>query len=208
MVALSWQRVRLSACILFTVLLAQVALAAPADDFVTTWKTNNPGTSNSTSITVPMMGGPYDVDWDNDGIFDQFGITDAVTHDFGVAGTYTIRIFGSYDSIRFNNGGDKEKILSLDQWGTGSWTSMERAFSGAVNLLIPATDTPDFSAVTDMSQMFYYATSANPDTSGWDTSSVTDYVRDVLNHATSANPDTSSWDTSSVIHMSGLRCSA
>ena len=93
--------VRLSTCFLLTFLLAQVALAAPTDDFVTTWKTDNPGTSNSTSITVPMIGGPYDVDWDNDGVFDQFGITDSVTHDFGVAGTYTIRIFGSYDSIRF-----------------------------------------------------------------------------------------------------------
>jgi hypothetical protein len=86
-------------------------VAAPTDDFVTTWKTDNPGTSNSTSITVPMIGGPYDVDWDNDGFFDQFGITDAVTHDFGVAGTYTIRIFGSYESIRFDYRGDKEKIL-------------------------------------------------------------------------------------------------
>ena len=119
-------------------------VAAPTDDFVTTWKTDNPGTSNPTSITVPMMGGPYDADWDNDGVFDQFGITDAVTHDFGVAGTYTIRIFGSYDSIRFADGGDKDKILSLDQWGTGSWSSMESAFRGVVNLLVPATDTPDF----------------------------------------------------------------
>ena len=178
-------------------------LAAPTDDFVTTWKTDNPGTSNPTSITVPMMGGPYDADWDNDGVFDQFGITDAVTHDFGVAGTYTIRIFGSYDSIHFADGGDKEKILSLDQWGTGSWTSMESAFRGAMNLLVPATDTPDFSVVTDMSRMFYKATSANPDTSGWDTSSVTNMHWMFLN-ATSADPDTSDWNTSVVTDMSWM----
>ena len=151
-------------------------VAAPTDDFVTTWKTDNYGTSNSTSITVPMIGGPYDVDWDNDGVFDQFGITDTVTHDFGVAGTYTIRIFGSYDSIRFEYDYyfyDAEKLLSLDQWGTASWTSMGKAFSEAVNLLVPATDTPDFSAVTDMSYMFNNAYDANPDASGWNTSSVT-----------------------------------
>ncbi len=171
--------IRLSTCILFTLLLAQVALAAPADDFVTTWKTDEPGISNSTSIVVPMLGGPYSVDWNNDGIFDQFGITDAVTHDFGVAGTYTIRIFGSYRSIYFNNSGDEEKILSLDQWGTGSWTDMEGAFNGAVKLLIPAIDTPDFSAVTNMSNMFTYCTLANPDTSGWDTSSVTNMSSNV-----------------------------
>ena len=196
-------RIRLSTCVLFTFLLAQVALAAPADDFVTTWKTDNPGTSNSTSITVPMIGGLYDVDWDNDGVFDQFDVTDSITHNFGVAGTYTIRIFGSYRSIYFNNRGDEEKILSLDQWGTGSWTDMEGAFNGAVNLLIPAIDTPDFSAVTNMSYMFMYATSANPDTSGWDISLVTN-MRAMFLNATSANPDTSSWDTSSVTDMSQM----
>jgi len=171
--------------------------AAPTDDFITTWKTDNPGTSNSTSITVPMIGGPYDVDWNNDGVFDQFGISNSVTHDYGVAGTYTIRIFGSYDSIRFADGGDKGKILSLDQWGTGSWTSMESAFHGVVNLLVPAADTPDFSVVTDMSRMFYYATSANPDTSGWDTSAVTDMV-EMFRNAFSFDQDLGSWNVSSL----------
>ncbi len=136
-------------------LVARTAHAGTTDDFVTTWKTDNPGTSNSTSITVPMVGGLYDVDWDNDEIFDEFGLTGSVTHDYGVTGTVTIRIQGSYDSISFNDGGDKAKILSIDQWGTQSWTSMNSAFYGAVNLQVPATDTPDFSAVTDMERMFF-----------------------------------------------------
>ena len=89
------------------------AQAALSDHFVTTWKTDNPGASNDTSITVPMVGGPYDVDWDNDGTFDEFWLTGPVTHDFGVAGTYTIRIKGSYSYISFSNGGDKDKIVSL-----------------------------------------------------------------------------------------------
>ena len=51
--------------------------------FVTTWKTDNPGTSSDTSITIPTFGSGYnyDVDWDNDGIFDEFGIMGNVTHD-------------------------------------------------------------------------------------------------------------------------------
>lgn len=162
-------------CVAFFFLLGtQTALAATADDFVTTWQTDNPGTSNNTSITVPMIGGPYDVDWDNDETFDETGLTGAVTHDFLVSGTYTIRIRGTYDSIAFVNGGDKDKILSLDQWGTNSWTSMNSAFAGAINLQVPATDTPDFSAVTDMSGMFDGAVSANPDASGWDVSALAD----------------------------------
>ena len=98
-----------------------------------------------------MVGGPYDVDWNNDEVFDEFDQTGPVTHDFLIADTYTIRIRGVYDSIRFNYAGDRRKILSLDQWGTNQWTTMANAFYGAVNLQVLATDTPDFSAVTDMS---------------------------------------------------------
>ncbi len=68
--------------------------AAASDHFVSTWKTDNAGTSGSTSITIPTAGAGYnyDVDWNNDGTFDEFGLTGSVTHNFGVAGTYTIRI--------------------------------------------------------------------------------------------------------------------
>ncbi len=61
-------------------------------------------------------------------------------------------------------------------WISGAQTNghtMANAFYGAENLQVLATDTPDFSAVTDMGWMFHSATAANPDTSGWDTSAVT-----------------------------------
>ena len=177
---------------MFALSAVQTILAAPADDFVTTWKTDNSGASNSTSITIPTTetGYNYDVDWDNDGIFDELGLSGDVTHDFGVAGTYTIRIQGAFPRIYFRYPNDSDKILFVDQWGTGKWTSMSGAFSSTSNLTIPATDTPDFSAVTDMSGMFNGAISANPDTSIWDVSSVTN-MSGMFNGAISANPDTS-----------------
>ena len=184
-------------------LFLNIALAASTDHFVTTWKTDNPGTSNSTSITVPMVGGPYDVDWDNDGVFEEIGLTDSATHDFGIAGTYIIRIRGNYDSIRINYDGDRKKIVSLNQWGTQSWNSMESAFRGANYLTTPANDTPNFSSVTSMSGMFSATYYANPDTSGWDTSAVTNMSGMFLN-AISANPDTSSWNTTAVTDMSSM----
>jgi uncharacterized repeat protein (TIGR01451 family) len=188
--------------LIFTVgvLMAGAALAAPTDDFVTTWKTDNPGTSGPTEITIPMVGGPYDVDWDNDGIFDDFDLNGSVTHDFTTAGTYTVRIRGLYSSIRFAGVGDAGKILSIDQWGTGVWQTMERAFQGAVNLQIPATDTPDFSAVTSMAFMFDQASAADPDTSDWDTANVTSMAF-MFNFASSANPDTGAWNTAAVTDM-------
>ncbi len=181
----------------------EVVWATPQDHFVTTWKTDNPGSSSTTSITVPMVGGPYDVDWDNDGIFDQFGLFGSVTHDYEVAGINTIRIKGSFDTILFSTGVDKQKIISLDQWGTQLWTTMQGAFWGTTNLFFTAVDTPDFSAVTDMSNMFEGAVNANPNTSNWNTQAVKS-MAGMFSGAISANPDTSKWNTAEVENMSWM----
>lgn len=80
-------------------------LAYNSDEFVTTWKTNNTGTSNSTSITIPTNTAEwtynYDVDWTCDGTFDDFGITGNITHDYGTAGTYNVCIRGTFPQIYF-----------------------------------------------------------------------------------------------------------
>ncbi|MCF8244247.1 MAG: hypothetical protein K9J46_03750 [Saprospiraceae bacterium] len=57
------------------------------------------------------------MDWDGDGTFDELGITGNATHAFTNAGTHTIRIRGTFPRIYFNNGGDKSKIKSINQWG-------------------------------------------------------------------------------------------
>ncbi len=174
-----------------------------AQSFITTWKTDNPGTSNNTSITIPTYSGEtynYDVDWDNDGIFDEFGITGDVTHNFGTVGTYTIRIRGQFPRIYFYYNGDRDKILSVNQWGNIQWTSMKRAFAGCSNLIISATDDPDLSSVTDMSEMFDNASSFNQPIGTWDVSNVTD-MSYLFSGATSFNQDISNWDTSSVTNM-------
>lgn len=120
-----------------------------------------------------MVGGPYDVDWNNDGVFDTLGQFDVVTHDYGVEGPVTIRIRGSYDSIQFNNGADKNKILSIVQWGKQTWTTMRTAFMGASNLQVPAADIPDFSALTSMYKMFNGASDFDGDLGAWDVTSLT-----------------------------------
>jgi surface protein len=54
-----------------------------------------------------------------------------------------------------------------------------------------------------MQSMFRGATSANPDTSNWDVSNVTDMNQMFLN-APSANPDVSNWDVSNVTDMDSM----
>ena len=139
-----------------TILLITCCANSMSAQFITTWQTDNPGTSSNTSITIPTtgIGYNYDVDWDNDGIFDEIGLTGSVTHDFGATGTYSITIRGDFPRIYFNNGGDKQKILAVEQWGNNIWTSMDRAFRGCSNLVNNATDSPDLSLVTSTAYMF------------------------------------------------------
>ncbi len=173
--------------------------------FVTTWKTDNPGSSSSTSITIPTTGTgySYDVDWNNDNVFDEFGLTGDATHDFGTTGTYTIRIRGDFPRIYFNNGGDRQKILSVEQWGSNVWSSMQNAFYGATNLTINATDAPVLSTATSLRAMFRDARSMNSAIGHWDTSNITNML-DMFNGATAFDQNISNWDTSKVFTMQGM----
>jgi hypothetical protein len=89
-----------------------VNVVASSSDFVTTWKTNNlsTGSSNNTSITIPTSSEyiySYQVDWNNDGDYTDANeivpYTGPATHNFGTAGTYTIRIRGTFPAIYFND---------------------------------------------------------------------------------------------------------
>ncbi|MEQ1746989.1 MAG: BspA family leucine-rich repeat surface protein [Saprospiraceae bacterium] len=179
----------------------------PTDAFITTWKTDNPGTSNSTSITIPTTGGGYnyEVDWNNDGTYDQSGINGSVTHDFGAAGTYTIRIRGSFPQIYFNNDGDRQKLLDISQWGSIAWASMFCAFWGCSNLNITATDLPNLSGVTNMSTMFRGCTALNGPTNigSWNTATVTG-MSAVFAEASAFNQPIGNWSTAAVTDMAGM----
>ncbi|WP_242202077.1 BspA family leucine-rich repeat surface protein [Aestuariivivens insulae] len=177
-------------------------------EFITTWKTDNPGVSNSTSITIPTTGAGYnyEVDWTYDGMtfnVEDTGVTGNITHDYMAPGTYTVAIRGVFPRIYFNCGGDKEKIMSIEQWGTIAWTSMADAFACCENLTYNATDAPNLSGVTDMSYMFNYCIVFNGDLSSWDVSNVTN-MANLFNDANSFNGDISTWDVSNVTDMRGM----
>ncbi|WP_452232115.1 BspA family leucine-rich repeat surface protein [Lacinutrix sp. MEBiC02595] len=170
--------------------------------FITTWTTSGLG---DYSITIPTIGTGYnyDVDWDNDGVFDAIGVTGDVTHDYGVAGEFIVTIRGDFPRIYFNNTGDRNRILAVEQWGAGSWTSMEKAFSGCSILRINALDNPDLRYVTNMDWMFFNATSFNQDISTWDVSNVTNMAY-MFQGARSFNQDISAWDVRNVTTMMSM----
>ena len=178
----------------------------PSADFVTTWDTTLMRLPpDDSEVTIPISDDPsltykYDVDWDNDGVFDQLGLTRSVTRDYGTRGTYTIRIRGKFPHFNCKNQGGCVKLASVDQWGDIEWESMREMFYGARNVRINATDTPDLSRVTDMSGMFADAARFNDDISAWDVSNVTD-MSGMFYGATSYDKPLDSWDTSNVTTM-------
>ena len=183
-------------------LITDLAGQAP---FITTWKTDNSGTSCSSCITIPTIGTGYnyEVDWNNDGVYDQMGITGDVTHDFGTPGTYTIRIRGAFPRIYFYNSGEHLKITSINQWGDIVWTSMEKAFHTCIHLGYSATDNPNLTAVNDLSGMFRECATFNGNIGAWNTASVTN-MSYMFASANSFNQDIGNWNTSSVSTMEGM----
>ena len=207
--------------------------------FVSTWKTDNlsSGSSTATQVKLPLVStGSYNfvVEW-GDGT--QSTITSwsqpQTTKTYNVAGTYTITIKGRCKGWRFNNTGDRSKILSVQQWGTSLkfGTTEGNYFLGCNNLnLSSVTDTPVLtgvlnmskcfnacsalttinkigewacSNVTNMSGMFQSATNFNQDIGSWNVSNVTN-MNGMFFQATNFNQNIGSWNVSNVTNMSGM----
>jgi hypothetical protein len=112
----------------------------------------------------------------------------------------TPKAINGFNRIAFDNGGDKDKIIDIKQWGNIVWSSFERAFVNCENMLVTATDVPNLSNVTSMFFMFFGASISNPNTENWEVSNVTNMNRMFL-FAFLANPNARNWDVSNVTNM-------
>ena len=157
---------------------AAQADAINATDFVMTVDTSGSAAAPRT-FTIPTIGAGhnynYTVDCNNDGVIEASGLTGNYTCTYNTPGIYTIRIGGSFSRMYFNNSGDRLKVRSIDQWGTGQWTSMERAFYGATHMDVKATDTPDLTRANNLAYMFAGVTALKGESANWrwDTSGIT-----------------------------------
>lgn len=171
--------------------------------FIIEVKTDNAGSSLSNQFTIPTTGSGYSYTVKTtSGV--TTGNTGNVTITWPTAGTYEIEIYGSFPRIFFNFLGDRLKILKVKQWGTIRWTNMSAAFRGCQNMDILASDVPDLSSVSDMTQIFQNCASLlniNNSISNWNMSAVTTIQAMFLN-CTAFNVPLDSWNTSNILLMS------
>lgn len=184
-------------------------LMAAKTPIITKWQTND-GNIKVRSI------GSYTYTWEQEGNAAVkgsgtvgTGITNTIT--FPAAGKYILKITpdASFRFV-FDHGSitstDRSELIELSQWGDSKWnTNMAGGFYSCRNLKITATDVPNFTGVTVMSNMFEscYSITSIPNINQWDTSSVTN-MSQMFSNAQSFNGDLSGWDTSAVTNMNQM----
>jgi len=174
--------------------------------FISRWNTslNSTGSSNSNQIKLPLEEtGIYNfiVYW-GDGSNDTITAWNQaeVTHTYSSSNEYDIVILGDIIGFRFNNNGDKQKLLDISQWGNLNVGNNNSYFAGCSNFNPTATDALDLNGTTDLSNMFFQAKSFNGNINNWDTSNVID-MSGMFYYASSFNQSLSSWNTSNVNTM-------
>ncbi len=146
--------------------------------------------------------GVNDISFSCDGSFDTIV-------NFGDGGDYRVDFSGSFTDIDLGIQNNKDKLRTVEQWGTSTWTDLRFAFENVTELAITASDVPDLSSVTSLEGMFKGATNFNSAINNWDVSHVTDMGSSgegcdtgLFMDATSFNQPLDSWDVSSVTDFS------
>ena len=176
--------------------------------FISRWKTDNAGTSTSSQILLPLNPSyAYDFyaywgDGSNSHItaYNQAEIT----HTYSVAGTYYVRIIGTFKGIFFAGSGDKLKLTEIAQWGCLKiGDEIGYHFYGCNNMVCTATDILDLVGVISLDSTFYHCWLFNGDLSQCNTSSITSMYQ-TFRDCPEFNSDITGWDVSHVTDFSHM----
>ncbi|KAF3977827.1 MAG: BspA family leucine-rich repeat surface protein, partial [Methylococcales symbiont of Iophon sp. n. MRB-2018] len=175
-------------------LFSSASQADSHDSFNTEWRMP----ADDLTLTFPSEGS-YSINW-GDGTIEEVADSNP-THTYATTGDYTVTASNTITRFNLNNDAEnRAKLIDIQQWGTAEWTSMERAFYGASNMTMSASDSPDLAAVTTMFLMFSDASTFNGNIGDWNVAGVTN-MRSMFQNASAFNQDLSDWDVASVINM-------
>ena len=182
---------------------------AGPNDFISIWNTSAPGVSNSSQVSLPLyIYGTYDflVEW-GDGksnVITSWN-NENKTHSYASSGIYTIIITGTIEGWVFKNGGDKLKILEIQQWGCLVLKENSGHFWGCENLALTATDNLYLGGTTSLSSTFKDCENlgSNGSMSGWDVSGVKS-MWEMFGGASSFDQPLGNWDVSNVSTLNSM----
>jgi surface protein len=213
---------------------ATVTITVRQDPFLIKIATADTAVNGPQTFTIPtrsLWTYNYHVDCTNDGTDEETNLTEDYTCEYDSDGNYTIAIRGDFPAIFFGDSDsatDAELLLEVQHWGSIQWKSFFKAFKGCESAKVIATDAPDLSQVTSMteafegiasfgassqewntsniqfmSKMFCGVTQIDMNISGWDTGKV-EQIGGMFDGATTFNQDIGDWNTSSALIMSGM----
>lgn len=161
--------------------------------------------SNNFTLTIPIpQNTNYSYYIENESGNNQSN-TGNLTYTFNLAGTYTI-YFGDTDGTFKLNNSDTNNLnllVEISSWGNMIWpTDMSYAFANSPNLVVTASELPNFSNVINMDYMFSNS-SFNTTVSNWNVSQVTT-MQGMFKNATSFNQPLTSWDTEAVVNFNEM----
>ena len=186
-------------------------------EFITIWKTDNPGNTPSNQIRLPLLSpgkGIYNftVYWGDGSSQQVLAMGSGISHSYSNPGTYEVSIVGHIEGWSFQSPtySDAKKLIEVKNWGSLRLgieylknQQPGRYFEGCTNLQITATDTLNTAGMANMESTFMDCQSLTtvPNIELWDMSSV-ESIRRFFRGAISFNQDLAGWNVSAAKDMS------
>jgi len=180
-----------------------------ADCTLMTFDTTKVGSAN-THVVLPFVAtGTYNciISW-GDGTTSRITAWNdaALDHTYAATGTYDVAITGVCNGWRYNNAGDKLKLMVIKRWGKDFRLGNANGyFYGCANLTITATDILNLTGTTDLSYAFAICSSITtfPSLATLDTLNVTNMFA-LFWTCTNFNQSVSNLNTTNVTTMASM----
>jgi surface protein len=177
--------------------------------FISSWKTDNTSSGSSTDhqVKLPLEAtGTYDfvIDW-GDGNKDHITTYNQaeVTHTYTTIGTYTVKIRGLCKGFRFNDVGDKLKLLNISNWGNLELGNSNSYFYGCTNLNITSSNKLKNPTMTTLLGIFRNCINFNSDLNWLNSVNITT-MKYMFTSCQSFNKSVGTLNTANVIDMSNM----